>query len=309
MNNSALSALSRSARRLGSVLEPLTGQVYFSPECHRNYEALGFGPSPASRDGVAAPNSPAYFTSRGSVMGHVPGEVVAAAFGVFNPAVVVPAVADGWTRTDAATICAARDDGGIGQLTRLLGAEPDGIGRANSLLARAVEPLRPEGRPLYAGLRSLEVPSSPIGTLFRLGDMLREFRGDSHTASWISTGLDATQIGLISELYWGLPPRSYSRSRGWSDEQFDVAEEQLRSRGILTPDGSGLSELGTQFREAIEVATDEQMRPAIDALGDDADELYELLAPWGATVRAGFGYPVTGPHDRAEATAGRSLEG
>jgi hypothetical protein len=309
MNNSTPTALSVSARRLGSVLEPLTGQVYFSPECHRNYEALGFGPSPSTNAGVAAPNMQAYFTSRGSVMGQVPGEVVTAAFGVFNPEIVVPAVAHGWATTDAATICAARDDGAIAQLTRLLGAEPDGIDRANTLLARAVEPLRPEGRPLYAGLRSLPVPSSSIGTLFRLGDMLREYRGDCHTAAWITAGLNATQIGLISELYWGMPPRSYSRSRGWTDEQFDVAEEQLRSRGILTADGSALTDAGTQFREGIEVTTDEQMRPVIEALGDDADELYALLAPWGATVRAGFGYPMAGPHDRAEETAGRSLVG
>ncbi|MBM9467793.1 hypothetical protein JL106_10920, partial [Nakamurella sp. YIM 132084] len=269
------------------MIEPLTGQVYFSPECHRNYEALGFGPSPSTNAGVAAPNMQAYFTSRGSVMGQVPGEVVTAAFGVFNPEIVVPAVAYGWKTTDAATICAARDDGAIGQLTRLLGAEPEGIDRANELLARAVEPLRPEGHPLYAGLRSLPVPPSKMGTLFRLADMLREYRGDCHTAAWITAGLNATHIGLISELYWGMPPRSYSRSRGWTDEQFDVAEQQLRSRGILDADGTGLTDAGREFREAIEVTTDEQMRPAIDALGDDAEELYALLAPWGAAVGGG----------------------
>ena len=37
--------LSDRARRLGSVLEPVIGQVYFSPECHANYVALGFDPS------------------------------------------------------------------------------------------------------------------------------------------------------------------------------------------------------------------------------------------------------------------------
>jgi len=37
--------LSARARQLGSVLEPLTGQVYFSPECHQNYVRLGFDAS------------------------------------------------------------------------------------------------------------------------------------------------------------------------------------------------------------------------------------------------------------------------
>src|SRR5215510_564482 len=108
-------------RTLRDRIEPLIGQVYFSQECHAAYAALGFAPSPAISNGVALPDGPAYFTSRGSLMGQVPGEVVAAAFGVFNPAAVVPAVTFGWTRTDAATISAARHDGAVAQLVRVLG--------------------------------------------------------------------------------------------------------------------------------------------------------------------------------------------
>ena len=128
------SRLSTAARRLGSILEPVVGQVYFSPECHANYEALGFDASTRKANGVALPDGPAYFTSRGSVMGQVPGEVVAAAFAVFNPAVVVPSVTLGWTKTDAPTICTARDDGAIAQLQRLLGEAPDRVDRAKATL-------------------------------------------------------------------------------------------------------------------------------------------------------------------------------
>src|SRR5918994_3873747 len=135
--------LSTCARTLGSVLEPVVGQVYFSPECHANYVALGFGPSPGTASGVALPDGPAYFTSRGSVMGQVAGEVVAAAFAVFNPEVVVPCVTLGWTRTDAPTICAARTDGAVAQLRRVLGDSPAGLERAGAVLERAVAPLRP----------------------------------------------------------------------------------------------------------------------------------------------------------------------
>ncbi len=74
--------------------------------------------------------------------------VVAAAFAVFNPAVVVPAVAHGWTLTDATTIAAARDEGAIAQLCRILGDEPAGLHRAVQLLLRAVEQLHPAGKPL-----------------------------------------------------------------------------------------------------------------------------------------------------------------
>ena len=70
------------ARALGAALEPVAGQVYFSPECHAGYQALGFGPSRGKSGEVALPDGPAYLCSRGSVMGQVPGEVIASAFGV-----------------------------------------------------------------------------------------------------------------------------------------------------------------------------------------------------------------------------------
>jgi len=291
----ATDTLSTQARRLGSVLEPVIGQTYFSPECHAGYQALGFDPSPGRAGGVALPDGPAYFTSRGSVMGQVPGELVAAAFAVFNPDMVIPAVALGWTRTDAATICAARTDGAVGQLGRLIGPSPDRVERVVELLTRAADTLRPEGRPMYAGIRSLGVPDDPLTAVWRLGDMLREYRGDAHTAAWTSAGFDATEIGLLSELYLGMPLRSYSRTRAWTDEQLDEAHDRLRSRGLL--DDVGFIDAGLAAREAVEVATDRQMGPVIAALGHDIDELCSIMGPWGATVRAGGGYFASGPHD------------
>ena len=288
------------ARALAAVLEPIVGQVYFSPECHANYVALGFAPSRGDANGVALPDGPAYFTSRGSVMGQVSGMVVAAAFAVFNPAAVIPSVRHGWSLTDAATICQARDDGAIAQLTRILGPAPDGVVRAAELLRPVVDTLRPEGRPLYAGVRSLAIPDTDLGALWRMGDMLREFRGDCHTAAWITAGLDATEIGLLSELYWGLPMRSYSRTRAWSDEQFEAAHQRLRSRGLV--DEIAFTEAGRVLREDVEVHTDQQLAGALRAFGDTLDELLHILTPWGEAVRDAHGYPASGPHDLAKLT-------
>jgi hypothetical protein len=285
------------ARALAGALEPVTGQVYFSPECHAGYEALGFGASPAKMGDVALPDGPAYFCSRGSVMGQVPGELVAAAFGVFNPVVVVPAVARGWTLTDAATICEARTVGAIGQLRRILGDRPVGLDRATELLRRANEGLRPEGRPLYAGLLALGLPGDPIGDMWRLGDRLREFRGDSHIASWVSAGFDATEIGLLTELYWGLPLRTYVRSRAWSDEDLDAGEVRLNERGLVT--GGALTDEGRAAREAVETSTDRACHPIVKNLGDDLDELVGILRAWSGAIQDAGGYPARGPHDLA----------
>jgi hypothetical protein len=294
-------ARSQTARRLASVLEPVVGQVYFAPECHQRYVALGFDPSRGEANGVAMPDGPAYFASRGSLLGQVPGEVIAAAFGVFSAAVVVPSVTLAWTRTDAETICAERAAGAVEQLQRHVGERPDGVDRALDLLRRASDPLEINARALAAGVRSRPVPSDPLAAVWHLGDLLREYRGDSHNAAWAAAGLTATQIGLMTELYWGMPARSYSRTRGWTTDEFDEAEDRLRSRGHIDGEGSAitLTAAGREAREAMEVATDVQLDAAIAALGDEADELIEILAPWGAAIRDGRGYPASGPHDLA----------
>ena len=103
--------VSKRARRLAALIEPVVGQVYFSPECHEAYDALGFSPSPGEGGGVALPDGPAYFTSRGSALGQAPGHLVASAFAVFNPEIVVPCVEMGWSLTDAKTIAEARTPG------------------------------------------------------------------------------------------------------------------------------------------------------------------------------------------------------
>ena len=298
-----MSTPSARARALGAALEPFVGQVYFSPECHRAYEGLGFSPSPGEMNGVAMPEMVSYFTSRGSLMGQVPGELVAAAFAVFNPLVVVPAVTTGWTITDAATVRAARRDGAVAQLERILGGSPEGVARVRQVLERAVAVLRPEGRPLFAGALSCPVPGTDLGAAWHFGDMLREFRGDCHTAAWISAGLVATEIGLLTELYWGLPLKSYSRTRGWSEDDYAAALERLSSRGLVA-DGA-FTDAGRSLREEVETRTDQQMATVLASLGDDFEETVGLLAGWSRAVQDAHGYPQSGPHELAEAARKR----
>ena len=116
----------RKSRTLAAALEPVIGQVFFAPECHAAYARLGFAPSPGRLGLVALPDGPAYFTSRGSLLGQVRPDVVAAAFGVFKPEVVAAGVLLGWSLTDAATIFAERRDGAVAQLERVLGAASAG---------------------------------------------------------------------------------------------------------------------------------------------------------------------------------------
>jgi hypothetical protein len=54
----------RAATALATAIEPVAGQVHFSPECHAEYEALGFDPSPGMVGRTAIPDRTAYLTSR-----------------------------------------------------------------------------------------------------------------------------------------------------------------------------------------------------------------------------------------------------
>jgi hypothetical protein len=289
--------IDQQARRLAAAIEPFAGQVYFSPECHAGYVGLGFSPSVAERKGVALPDGPAYFCSRGSVLGQVPAELIAAAFAVFNPVAVSLSVGLGWSITDAPTIERVRTNGAIAQLTRILGSAPEGVERLAGLLGRVSARLRVEGKPLYAGLLAQEVPDVPLGAAWRYADRLREFRGDAHTAAWTSAGFDAVEIGLLTELYWGLPLKTYIRTRAWPDADLAAGVRRLEERGLVR-DGS-FTDQGMEERAAVEKRTDAQCRPIIEALGDDFDFVIGVLTPMGRRIRASGGYPAAGPHDLA----------
>jgi hypothetical protein len=266
----------RVSRRLRDLVEPLAANVYFAPEAQENYKALGLS------------YIPSYFRSRSACMGDVSGEVVVATFGVFNPAIVLPAIAEA-RKVPVGDILAARQRGAIDALTRILDGVPDGIDRATELLRRAGDACTCEGHSIYAGLRSLGFPGDAMGDFWRSADLVREHRGDSHIIAWTSHDVDAIEVTLLTELWWRLPLKSYVGTRGWSPTEIDAAIGRLIERELI--EGDGFTEKGEHLRASIEEATDRQERRAVEALGDDADELFDLLEPWSKAVVASGGYP------------------
>jgi hypothetical protein len=264
------------SRRLRDLVEPLAANVYFAAEAQAAYKALGLS------------YIPSYFRSRSACMGDVSGEVVVATFGVFNPAIVLPAM-DEARKVSVEDILAARQKGAIAGLTRILDGVPDDVGRATELLRRAAGACTSEGHTIYAGLRSLGFPGDPVGDFWRAADLVREHRGDSHIIAWVSHGIDAVEVTLLTELWWRLPLKSYVGTRGWSPEEIDAAIGRLIERGLI--EGEGFTTAGEQLRASIEEATDRQERRVVEALGGDADELLSMLEPWSKAVVASGGYP------------------
>ena len=284
MNDAEIRNLSR---RLRDVAEPIAGAVYFLPECSDRYDALGLD------------RRPAYFASRGACIGGgrgpVPGEVVVAAFGVFSPAVVIPAVAQAWSKTTAPELLQARLDGTVEGLTRILGAAPASGAAATKRLRVAADAAGGEGRHLFSGLRSLGWPGSPIGDLWRATDLVREHRGDSHIAAWISHGISPVEAQLLLELWWRMPVGPYTQGRGWTDPEIAASWDSLMARELVTgtmAEGA-FTDAGLDLRASIEAATDRQERPLIEALGaTQCEALIAQLHPWAMAVVEAQAYPV-----------------
>ena len=266
------------SRRLRDLVEPIAANVYFAKEAQEAYGELGLA------------YIPGYFCSRSACMGPVPGEVVVSAFGVFNPDIVIPAIDEGRTKTDIETLLAARERGATASLERILGGVPDDLGRATELLQRAASAATCEGHPLFAGLQSLGFPASSLGGFWRAADLVREHRGDSHICAWVSHGVDAVEITLLTELWWRLPLNSYIRTRGWTEDHIGTAIGRLRERGLV--EGDGFTPAGQDLRSSIEAATDRQERAIVEAIGDDADELFARLEPLSKAVVDSGGYPA-----------------
>lgn len=260
--------VSEVSRRLRSRCDAILGAVWFMPEARAGFPSLA---------------------GRVACLGPVPGEVAAALLAPLRPGPTAAAVDEAWRVTDPETVLAERRRGATAYLVRVLGGEqPPGVGRAVAILRPAMTAAPVEGHPVFAGLRSLAWPGSPVGDLWRASDMVRERRGDSHRNAWQAAGLAAIEIQLLTERWRTAtnPGSTTATQMGWSDDEIGAALERLRDEGFVDDDAV-LTESGRRYRDEIERATDRQERPVVEGLGDDAGELLDLLAPWARAVVAG----------------------
>lgn len=249
------------AGRLTRSIDALHSLSYFVPDAAEQFGALGMrGLTP-------------YFAVRSAPMGAVAAEVVAATFYNFNPDFVAQSIPHAWTLASPQEVTALRyrivDD----VLPRVLGDEltrSAELARAAATLRRAAEAVPDgDGRPLYAAHAGLPWPESTHSQLWHAVTLLREYRGDGHTAALIANGLSGLEA-LISHTAAGIGfSEQFARAlRGWSDEQWAAGLERLRSRGLVDA-SSTLTEAGSQLRDRVEDLTDDLGYAPWTAVADD----------------------------------------
>src|SRR6185436_8695004 len=103
------------------------------------------------------------------VLGEPDGGVVAAAFGVFEPGLIVQLYDAARATAGLADIRAAREAGAV------------------------------------TALAGLPWPTDELGRLWHACSMLRELRGDSHLAAFVAAGLTGLEANILTELRVGWP--------------------------------------------------------------------------------------------------------
>jgi hypothetical protein len=259
-----------SAGQLSRALDRLHSTIYFAAESSERFSELGLENQRTQ-----------YFASRSAPMGAVGAKVVAATFYNFNPELIAKAIPAAWEIAPPDAVTQVRYEIVDAVMPRILGEErvrsPE-FAHSTAIVRRTAEAIpNADGRPLYAGHADLDWPDTPHAQLWHAITLLREYRGDGHITALVTHGLSGIDA-LITHVATGtgFDPEFGRRLRGWSQQQWDDAVDDLRKRGLLD-DAGQLTAAGNDLRTSIEDLTDElAFAPWQTVSNDDGHELVAL---------------------------------
>ncbi|MEV4056343.1 MarR family transcriptional regulator [Amycolatopsis sp. NPDC049688] len=262
------------------LVEPIGLVPYFADESDEALMALGL------RNVWDA-----YFAGRAAPLGRdVPADVVHAIFYNFAPGEVARHLPKVWDLTTPEAALAAREQGCVAGMRRILGdlADDPAVARAADLLLKAATSAPVEGRPLFAALRALPVPQEPVARLWHAATLLREHRGDGHIVALMAEGIGGTEAHVLHSLSIDLPAKDFGRVWHLPAAQLEAVIDGMRDRGLIGPDG-WLTPDGHATKERVEALTDRLAEVPYHALSPaELDDLGTGLEPISKTFRATF---------------------
>lgn len=269
------SRLASLARRLRARGDAINGSVWFAAD------ATGYPPLPLDAPTVS-------MAARAACLGPVAPEVAAALFAPIAPEVEMQRLRAAWAVTTPAELLAHRERAVVAWLEPVVGAVDGALLQevADALIATS-----PAAHPVFAALQALPWPDEPLARLQRVGEMIRERRGDSHRNAWSAAGLDPVELCVLTDAWRGAPIGATTcATMGWSQAEADGAVEALRARTWL--DGDAITDAGREARDAVEAATDAGDASLIVAFGERIDSVIDALSPIAsAIVTAAAGAP------------------
>jgi len=230
-----------------------------------------------------------YFAGRAAPLGaSVPAEVVHALFYNFAPGEVARHVPKVWSVTTPEAAIAARQQGCVKALRRILGGIVDSpsFARTVELLTKAAVSAPPEGRPMYAALRALPVPQEPVARLFHAASLLREHRGDGHISALMAEDIGGLEAHVLLALDLGMPAESFGRIHHLPKAQLTALVDGMKARGLVADDG-GFTSTGRETKQRVESLTDDlAIAPYLILDASELDALIAGLEPVAAALVA-----------------------
>jgi hypothetical protein len=264
------------ARRLRDVTAPVGEHAIWSARTNGVLAKLGL------------PFVSGYLWGRAVGLGDPTPEVVAAAFAIYEPRLVAAIYEHARRQCGRAGFMAAREEATIASLHEILGDED--VTDVVAVLRRGTDAAEGSGRALYAGVRSLGWPEDPMGQLWRVCELLREHRGDSHMTVWVAAALGPAAVNVLTELWLGMPLGAYTAMRrGCSEADIASAVADLETRGLVA--SGEITPAGRAFRDELEDRTDVLEQPIIDAIGDDFEPTAKALDRWSAAIADSGAFP------------------
>ncbi|MFJ1763019.1 hypothetical protein ACIOD2_22090 [Amycolatopsis sp. NPDC088138] len=267
-------------RRLWAAVEPLHAVMYFAPETAAAAKAVGLRGYWMG-----------YFAGRLAPLGPIgPAAATSMLFG-FAPAMVARALPDAWSFAAPSDVLDTR----LAAVEEALGRVAPDAAELASLLERAADACRFDGRPLAAAWSAVPRPSGVLGRLWLAATILREHRGDGHVLAAVHAGLSGLETTLTHIGDGVIGRDDVQPHRGWSDEDWTQAVDGLRDRGVLDA-GGRLTDAGLALRRGVEDDTDRLAAAPVEALGEaGVARVVELAVPLSrAVVDTGL-VPVPNP--------------
>jgi hypothetical protein len=222
------------------AVEAVHAPVYFSADTAERFTAIGL-------KGFWM----GYVASRSAALGTPGPELVTATFHGFAPTRIARALPDAWALASRDDILAARLDGARHALAPLVQAAD--LPAVTAHLTEIVRRADFSGLPLAAAHAGLPAPDDDLGRLWHLATILREFHGDAHVAVLTASGINGATANALA-VATGLVPPGQQQLRGWDDESWDDAYEQLHMRGWVD-EFRTITEAGRGARARIEETT------------------------------------------------------
>ncbi len=259
------------ARRMFDLVEPIGAIPYSADEPNEAMFALGF-----------TNYWDTYFAGRAAPLGSsVPAGVVHALFYNFAPGEVARHIPKVWSTTTPEAAIAARQEGCVNALRRILGdlVDTPDFKRAVELLTRAAISAPLDGRPMYAALRALPLPEEPIARLFHAASLLREHRGDGHIAALMTEGIGGLEAHVLLALDMGIPATTFGRIHHLPSAQLSDLIDRMERRGLIQ-DEATFTPAGRRVKDRVEALTDElAVAPYKILEPGELDELIAALEP------------------------------